>query len=47
MKEIVNEALETDAMIAMGYLKGIRKNDRGKRFERKLDGFPYHKLAGS
>ncbi|MEM2946044.1 MAG: IS200/IS605 family accessory protein TnpB-related protein [Thermoproteota archaeon] len=45
MKEIVNESLETDAMIATRYLKGIRENDRGKRCNRKLNGFPYHKLS--
>ncbi|MEM3660216.1 MAG: transposase [Thermoproteota archaeon] len=44
-REIVDEALETDAMIAMGNLKGIRENDKGKRFNRKLNGFSYYKLG--
>ncbi|MEM3426500.1 MAG: transposase, partial [Thermoproteota archaeon] len=44
-REIVDEALETDAMIAMGNLKGIRENDKGKRFNRKLNGFPYYRLS--
>ncbi|MEM4230156.1 MAG: transposase, partial [Thermoproteota archaeon] len=44
-REIVNEALETNAMIVMGNLKGIRGEDRGKRFNRKLNGFPYYKLS--
>ncbi len=29
-RRMVDEALETDAMIAMGNLKGIRENDKGK-----------------
>ncbi|MBO3754878.1 MAG: transposase [Candidatus Brockarchaeota archaeon] len=44
-REIVNEALETDAMIAIGNLKWIRKSDKGKRLNRKLNGFPYYKLG--
>ncbi|MEM3390356.1 MAG: transposase [Thermoproteota archaeon] len=44
-REIVNEALETDAMIAIGNLKGIREGDRGRRFDRKLNGFPYYRLS--
>ncbi|MBO3753258.1 MAG: transposase [Candidatus Brockarchaeota archaeon] len=44
-REIVNEALKTDAMIALGDLKGIRKSDKGNRFNRKLNGFPYYKLS--
>ncbi|MBO3797290.1 MAG: transposase [Candidatus Brockarchaeota archaeon] len=45
-RRIVNEALETDAMIVMGDLKGIKEEDRGKVFNRKLNGFPYYKLSG-
>ncbi|MBO3832117.1 MAG: transposase [Candidatus Brockarchaeota archaeon] len=44
-RRIVNEALETDAMIAIGSLKGIRNHDGGKRFNRKLNAFPYYKLS--
>ncbi|MGC8849156.1 MAG: RNA-guided endonuclease InsQ/TnpB family protein [Candidatus Bathyarchaeia archaeon] len=45
-KAIVNEALENDSMIVIGNLKGIRKNGKGRRFNRKLhNGFPYYKLS--
>jgi putative transposase len=43
---IVREALENDSMIVIGNLKGIRKNGKGRRFNRKLNnGFPYHRLS--
>jgi putative transposase len=44
-REIVNEALETDAMIAIGNLKGIRGKDMGNRLNRRLNGFPHYKLG--
>jgi len=45
-RAVVNEALENDSMIVLGELKGIRKNGKGKGFNRKLNnGFPYHKLS--
>jgi putative transposase len=45
-RAIVNEALENNAMIVLGKLKGIRKNGKGRRFNRKLNnGFPYYKLS--
>ena len=45
-RAIVNEASENDSMIVLGNLKGIRRNDKGRRFNRKLNnGFPYHKLS--
>jgi len=45
-RAIVNEALENDSMIVLGNLKGIRKNGKVKRFNRKLNnGFPYYKLS--
>jgi len=43
---IVNEALENDSMIVLGNLKGIRKNNKGRKFNRKLNnGFPYYRLS--
>ncbi len=46
-RAIVNEALETNSMIVLGNLKGIRRrNGRGRRFNRELNnGFPYYKLS--
>jgi putative transposase len=46
-KAIVQEAKETNSIIVLGKLKGIRKNGNGKgrRFKRKLHSFPYHKLS--
>ena len=45
-KAIVNEALENDSMIVLGNLKGIRQNDKSRRFNRRLhNGFPYHRLS--
>jgi len=34
---IVNEALENNSMIVLGKLKGIRKNGKGRKFNRKLN----------
>jgi len=46
-KAIVQEANRTNSVIVLGKLKGLRKNGKGKgrRFRRKLNGFPYYKLA--
>ena len=44
-RAIVNEALENNSLIVLGNLKGIRRNGKGRRFNRKLNGFPYHKLS--
>ncbi|MCL6578964.1 MAG: transposase [Candidatus Bathyarchaeota archaeon] len=45
-RAMVKEALENDSMIVLGKLKGIRKNGRGRRLNRKLNnGFPYHRLS--
>jgi putative transposase len=46
-KDIVQEAYKTNSIIAIGRLKGIRKNGNGKgrKFNRKLNSFPYHKLS--
>jgi len=45
-RKIVNEALENNSMIVLGNLKGIRRNGKGRRFNRKLNnGFPYYRLS--
>jgi putative transposase len=48
-REIVNRAIETDSLIVLGKLKGLRnrekKKERGRKFNRKLSGFPYFKFA--
>ena len=45
-RAIVREALENDSIIVLGNLNGIRKNGKGRRFNRKLNnGFPYYKLS--
>jgi IS605 OrfB family transposase len=45
-RAIVNEAQENNSMIVLGKLKGIRRNCKGRRFNRKLNnGFPYHRLS--
>jgi putative transposase len=45
-RTIVNEALQNGSMIVLGELKAIRKNGKGRRFNRKLNsGFPYHRLT--
>jgi len=49
-REIVNQAIETDSLIVLGKLKGLRnqekkKGKRGRKFNRKLSGFPYFKFT--
>ncbi|MCD6380949.1 MAG: transposase [Candidatus Odinarchaeota archaeon] len=44
-KEIVNRAKRENAVIILGDLKGIRKRDRGRKFNRKLNSFPYYHLS--
>jgi putative transposase len=45
-RAIVNEALNNDSMIVLGNLKGIRKNGKGRKFNRKLNiGFPFYKFS--
>jgi len=41
----VNWAKETNSLIVFGKLKGIRKQNKGRKFNRKLNSFPYYKLA--
>jgi len=42
---IVQEALENKSMIVLDKLKGIRRNWGCRKFNRKLNSFPYHKLV--
>jgi len=44
-KAIVREAVENNSIIIVGKLKGIRRNHRGRKNNRKLDSFPYYKLV--
>ena len=47
-RQIVNRALETDALIVLGDIKHLRRrkqNTQGKKFNRKLAGFQYYKLT--
>jgi len=47
-RDIVNQAIESNAMIVLGDIKHLRrrkKNTRGKKFNRKLAGFQYCKLT--
>jgi putative transposase len=50
-REIINRAIETDSLIVLGKLKGLRnkkkkkKERRGRRFNRKLSGFSYFKFT--
>jgi len=43
-KAIVQEAIENNSIIVVGKLKGIRRNGEGRKFNRKLNSFPYRKL---
>jgi len=44
-REIVNRAKKENAVIVLGDLKGIRKQNRGRKFNRKLNSFPYYRLS--
>jgi len=51
-REIVNRAIETGSLIVLGKLKGLRNQEkkkgtrgRGRKFNRKLSGFPYFKFT--
>lgn len=43
-KAIVDEAERLNAIIAIGNPKGIRRNGKGRRFNRKLNSWPFRKL---
>jgi len=42
---IVNKAVETESIIVLGDLKGIRKSTKGRRFNRIVSSMPYYKLT--
>jgi putative transposase len=47
-RDIVNQAINTDAIIVLGDIKHLRmqkQNTRGRKFNRKLSGFQYYKLT--
>jgi len=44
-REIVNRAKRENAVIVLGDLKGIRKQNKGRKFNRKLNSFPYYRLS--
>ena len=50
-REIVNRAIETDSLIVLGKLKGLRNQEkkkeerRGRKFNRKLSGFPHFRFT--
>ncbi|MDK2876430.1 MAG: putative transposase [Archaeoglobaceae archaeon] len=44
-REIVDRAKKENALIVLGDLKGIRKQDKGRKFNRKLNAFPYYRLS--
>ncbi|MFX0163682.1 MAG: RNA-guided endonuclease InsQ/TnpB family protein [Candidatus Hodarchaeota archaeon] len=44
-KKIIDDAKKRNALIVLGDLKGIRKQNKGRRFNRKLNSFSYHKLV--
>jgi putative transposase len=44
-REIVEQAIKTNSLIVFGDLRDIRKQNKGRRFNRKLNSFPYFKLA--
>jgi len=43
-KTIVDEAERLNAIIAIGNLKGIRRNGRGREFNRKVNTWPFRRL---
>ena len=43
-KDIVEEAERHDAVIAIGDLKGVRKKDKGRKVNRKVNSMPFYRL---
>ncbi|MHA1506195.1 MAG: RNA-guided endonuclease InsQ/TnpB family protein [Candidatus Asgardarchaeia archaeon] len=43
-KEIVDEAERHNAIIAVGNLNGIRKNNKGRKVNRKINSMPFYRL---
>jgi len=44
-RKIVDKAKKENAIIVLGDLKGIKKQNKGRKFNRKLNSFPYYKLS--
>lgn len=44
-KAIVEQAKQTNSFIVIGDLKHIRKNSKGRKFDRKLNSFSFYKLS--
>jgi len=44
-RKIVEEAKETDSLIVLGELKGVREEDKGKKMNRIVSQWAYHKLT--
>ena len=43
-KEIVDEAEKHNAIIAIGNLNGVRKKNKGRKVNRKVNSMPFYKL---
>ena len=43
-KDIVDEAEKHNAMIAIGNLSGVRKNNKGRKVNRKINSMPFYRL---
>ncbi|MCD6142783.1 transposase [Thermococcus sp.] len=43
-KDIVDEAEKHNAMIAIGNLSGVRKNNKGRKVNRKINSIPFYRL---
>ena len=44
-REMVKRAKEENAVIVFGDLKSIRRQNKGRKFNRKLNSFPYYRLS--
>ena len=44
-KAIVQEAVENNSIIVLGELKEMRRQRKGRKFNRKLNSWPYHRLV--
>jgi len=43
-KDIVDEAIEQNALIVIGNLKGVRNNNKGRKINRKINSMPFYRL---
>jgi putative transposase len=44
-RQIVNRAIESNALITIGDIKHLRRHNTNRKFNRKLTGFQYYKLT--